>query len=198
MSGQINGDSIEIESAFPVKEIAHENGRINVEMDVESALDVRTEIEERGMTIVGWYHSHPTFEPDPSRLDIDNQMNYQNISEKLFLGCIFTPYLSATKMEGVLNLFNVEKNDEQFSIHGYHPALSVRYSLMQGSITPDSINRALKLVENYKNLERSILPSKIWKKGITYAEKIKKLLEKIELSNEQIDEIHKSIVDNNL
>ncbi len=29
------------------------------------------------MNIVGWYHSHTTFEPDPSLRDIENQLNYQ-------------------------------------------------------------------------------------------------------------------------
>lgn len=27
--------------------------------------------------ITGWYHSHPTFQPEPSLIDIENQHNYQ-------------------------------------------------------------------------------------------------------------------------
>lgn len=27
--------------------------------------------------VVGWYHSHPTFTPEPSLVDIENQRNYQ-------------------------------------------------------------------------------------------------------------------------
>ena len=53
MGGTITDDLIEIKGAFPVNAIAHENGRINVEMDVEHALMVRTEIETLGMNIVG-------------------------------------------------------------------------------------------------------------------------------------------------
>lgn len=26
---------------------------------------------------MGWYHSHPTFQPEPSLIDIENQYNYQ-------------------------------------------------------------------------------------------------------------------------
>ena len=31
------------------------------------------------MTAVGWYHSHPDFQPIPSITDIDNQANYQQL-----------------------------------------------------------------------------------------------------------------------
>ena len=32
----------------------------------------------RGLTLVGWYHSHPTYQPDPSVRDIAAQQHYQN------------------------------------------------------------------------------------------------------------------------
>ena len=31
------------------------------------------------MQVVGWYHSHPTFKPDPSVTDIMNQESYQRL-----------------------------------------------------------------------------------------------------------------------
>jgi len=34
-------------------------------------------IAKNNMQVVGWYHSHPTFHPDPSLIDIENQYNYQ-------------------------------------------------------------------------------------------------------------------------
>jgi hypothetical protein len=46
-------------------------------MDPESEIMARIEFAERGLTVVGWYHSHPTFEPTPSIRDIENQVNYQ-------------------------------------------------------------------------------------------------------------------------
>ena len=36
-------------------------------------------ISNLGLSVVGWYHSHPTFQPEPSITDIDNQAIYQQL-----------------------------------------------------------------------------------------------------------------------
>ena len=36
-------------------------------------------MERRGLTLVGWYHSHPESQPDPSLRDIEAQMQYQHV-----------------------------------------------------------------------------------------------------------------------
>ena len=38
---------------------------------------MRQAIEGRQMQVVGWYHSHPVFAPQPSIRDVQNQTNYQ-------------------------------------------------------------------------------------------------------------------------
>ena len=40
-------------------------------------VEVQSLMEAKGQTCVGWYHSHPVFEPSPSQKDMDNQRNYQ-------------------------------------------------------------------------------------------------------------------------
>jgi hypothetical protein len=50
---------------------------VQCEMDPLCEVNLRSEIEASGLKVVGWYHSHPTFEPIPSQCDIDNQCNYQ-------------------------------------------------------------------------------------------------------------------------
>ena len=35
-------------------------------------------MSEKGLTIVGWYHSHPTSEPKPTESDILSQNAYQD------------------------------------------------------------------------------------------------------------------------
>jgi hypothetical protein len=47
--------------------------------------------------VVGWYHSHPKFRPDPSVRDIENQFRFQALfgdkdGNEPFLGLIFAPY----------------------------------------------------------------------------------------------------------
>ena len=82
-----------VEQAFPCKSII--SGTDHVEMDPESELDVRNQIMDSSLQIVGWYHSHPFFEPHPSLVDLQNQRNYQQlfrdptIQQDPFIGLIF-------------------------------------------------------------------------------------------------------------
>lgn len=69
---------ITIMRAFAVKELATEDDSINVEMDPESEIAVREEITKLGMKVVGWYHSHPFFPTQPSRIDVYNQVLQQH------------------------------------------------------------------------------------------------------------------------
>ena len=48
-------------------------------MDPVSQVTARNSIAAHGLKVVGWYHSHPTFQPDPSVTDIENQGNYQQL-----------------------------------------------------------------------------------------------------------------------
>jgi protein MYSM1 len=50
---------------------------IQCEMDPASEMKAREVFAEKGFNVVGWYHSHPTFEPHPSIRDIENQTSYQ-------------------------------------------------------------------------------------------------------------------------
>lgn len=46
-------------------------------MDPVSEMAARDLFEQKGLQVVGWYHSHPTFEPEPSIRDIETQGSYQ-------------------------------------------------------------------------------------------------------------------------
>lgn len=68
---------LHVEEAFPCNSIV--SGPDNVEMDPESEMTVRNAIFEKNLFVVGWYHSHPWFEPHPSRVDLENQSRYQSL-----------------------------------------------------------------------------------------------------------------------
>ena len=71
---------IYIQAAFPCKATSRaDSGFTDVEMDPVSQIIAGDAIIRHGMTVVGWYHSHPTFQPDPSVTDIENQGNYQQL-----------------------------------------------------------------------------------------------------------------------
>ncbi|KAJ1959615.1 hypothetical protein GGI12_004249 [Dipsacomyces acuminosporus] len=96
--------------AFPCTALESEEAHTNVEMDPGSELEVRHQINEAGLRVVGWYHSHPTFRPDPSIIDIENQTAYQTLfhdnesSEEPFVGAIVGPY--DPELPGPLSVFN--------------------------------------------------------------------------------------------
>eukprot|EP00941_MAST-03F_sp_MAST-3F-sp1_P006331 g6331.t1 len=92
--------------AFPGRSICcSELSDREAEMDPVAEVVLRSEVAAAGMQVVGWYHSHPTFQPVPSMVDINNQATYQNLfsqvsgscgaSDSPFVGLIMSPYDAA-------------------------------------------------------------------------------------------------------
>ena len=76
---------LHVQVKFPCKSTSREDaGLTDVEMDPFSQVDAVKPITGHGMTVVGWYHSHPRFQPDPSITDIQNQSNYQRLYQSEF------------------------------------------------------------------------------------------------------------------
>lgn len=91
----------------------------NVEMDPESELQVRQQIQKERMVIVGWYHSHPTFQPDPSVRDVENQTAMQRLFRcddsglYPFVGIIVGPYSrKVEEMQSIVKCFIVMPSGE--------------------------------------------------------------------------------------
>ncbi|XP_013405094.1 histone H2A deubiquitinase MYSM1 [Lingula anatina] len=65
------------------------------EMDPVSQTQASEKIRTLGYNVVGWYHSHPTFAPNPSIRDIETQEKFQEWFSKggnHFIGIIISPY----------------------------------------------------------------------------------------------------------
>ncbi|KAG0308906.1 hypothetical protein BGZ98_006257 [Dissophora globulifera] len=112
--------NIHIKAIFPCRSLPLEQNHINVEMDPTSEFEVRQEIEKRNMKIVGWYHSHPTFTPDPSLVDIENQTSYQSLfkdesmNEEPFVGAIVGPYDERLPgLSSVINWFYISQAPQE-------------------------------------------------------------------------------------
>ena len=64
--------------------------------DYESSLnveaDIRNTISSNGLTLIGWYHSHPTAPPTPSIRDIEMQLDFElkmkGVNDSNYLPCI--------------------------------------------------------------------------------------------------------------
>ena len=90
--------------SLPTATIDHSMAHIECEMDPMSELAAREHFQADGLQVVGWYHSHPTFSPSPSRRDIETQGTWQSMFASVhtetqnrspiepFLGIIVSPY----------------------------------------------------------------------------------------------------------
>ncbi|KAG0213088.1 hypothetical protein BGX28_005109 [Mortierella sp. GBA30] len=112
--------TIHIKAIFPCRSLPTGQNHVNVEMDPTSEFEVRQEIEKRNMRIVGWYHSHPTFTPDPSLVDIENQTSYQSLfkdealNEEPFVGAIVGPYDERLPgLSSVINWFYISQSPQE-------------------------------------------------------------------------------------
>ncbi|KAH0617170.1 hypothetical protein JD844_028910 [Phrynosoma platyrhinos] len=68
---------------------------LQCEMDPVSQTQASEALAARGYSIIGWYHSHPAFDPNPSIRDIDTQAKYQSYFSRggsTFVGVIISPY----------------------------------------------------------------------------------------------------------
>uniref|UniRef100_A0A671N6U3 Myb-like, SWIRM and MPN domain-containing protein 1 n=1 Tax=Sinocyclocheilus anshuiensis TaxID=1608454 RepID=A0A671N6U3_9TELE len=71
---------------------------LQCEMDPVSQTQALELLGVKGHSVVGWYHSHPAFDPNPSLRDIDTQAKYQSYFSRggaPFIGMIVSPYNSS-------------------------------------------------------------------------------------------------------
>ncbi|KAI7903590.1 uncharacterized protein BX663DRAFT_507009 [Cokeromyces recurvatus] len=175
-----------IREAFPCRSIETGQNDVNVEMDPTSAIETRQKIEERKMKVVGWYHSHPTFIPDPSLVDIENQRNYQMLcrddhakdNEKEimepFVGAIVGPYDPALPgSASVINWFHVI-NESSNPV----PKRLI-YELKENeSMTEDETSRLFELLEIYKNSPEKVVFAEYWRQDASES-KLQKMIKSL-------------------
>ncbi|XP_067085792.1 histone H2A deubiquitinase MYSM1 [Osmerus mordax] len=68
---------------------------LQCEMDPLSQTQACEQLSALGHSVVGWYHSHPTFHPNPSLRDIHTQDQFQSYFSRggaPFIGMIVSPY----------------------------------------------------------------------------------------------------------
>ncbi|XP_075528642.1 histone H2A deubiquitinase MYSM1-like isoform X1 [Dermacentor variabilis] len=69
---------------------------LECEMDSVSQTQAMDSLQELGCDVVGWYHSHPTFVPNPSVRDLTTQRDYQALFSsqgRPFVAAILSPFL---------------------------------------------------------------------------------------------------------
>ncbi|KAJ2879670.1 hypothetical protein FB639_003030 [Coemansia asiatica] len=93
LGGRIEDRAIHVDVAFAC---AGAGSATECEMDPAEEVAARRLFSKKGLAAVGWFHSHPTFEPTPSVRDIATQRAYQSLcrlpdGSEPFVGAIVSP-----------------------------------------------------------------------------------------------------------
>lgn len=145
--------------------------------------EVRNAIAQRGLVLVGWYHSHPSYQPDPSLQDIQNQLKYQKIlqpetsSYGPCLGMIVSPYdnYRPTK-ESTVRAFWVQASPEG-QTHKLGVPMIMNISTHQDQfLTQDLLNELRWMWSFYKGSPDTINFHNLWHGNQTYLDKVKSSL----------------------
>ncbi|KAF9357800.1 hypothetical protein BGX26_003061 [Mortierella sp. AD094] len=163
---------------FPCRSIST---GLQCEMDPESDVEARYFFSSKGFVVVGWYHSHPTFEPNPSIRDIENQCEHQNMFRRHgtgvepFVGVIVSPFdprnlsfLSKFQFLAVSEQFN-----EQLSCRV--PFRFDREITRMNELSVSVFQQISELVRYYRTYEHKVDLSQPLRKGET-STRLEKLL----------------------
>nr|XP_039248339.1 MPN domain-containing protein-like [Styela clava] len=141
---------------------------------------IRLGMQSRGLSKVGWYHSHPSCAAEPTLRDIDCQMQYQMkfSANNPVLALICTPSSdhSDHNTDSVLNAFWVAPPIEQTISPNACYGIPMRFSysyIKDNSITPDLHQELTWLVDYYKLAPDLISMSAFWKSNMTYLDRLK-------------------------
>ncbi|KAJ2786184.1 hypothetical protein H4R18_000031 [Coemansia javaensis] len=165
-----------VEKAFPCTALETSDAHTNVEMDPGSELIVRQQIADAGLCVVGWYHSHPTFRPDPSIIDIENQTAYQKLfrdsesAEEPFVGAIVGPYDPG--LPGPVSVFNwfwVGKS----AVDRGHPKRLVVETVADSALPAADQDALLRLLDEAGSLEHRAPLEEAWRPSSTELRSLK-------------------------
>ncbi|EFJ51903.1 hypothetical protein VOLCADRAFT_116093 [Volvox carteri f. nagariensis] len=156
--------------AYACRRAEGSDAATSVELDPESQVEVQSMMEAKGQQCVGWYHSHPVFEPSPSQKDMDNQRNYQALfrceTTKLepFIGIIVGPYdLALPQPISIITTFVVQ------SFKGSLVPYSVRCQLHGYEVVPDSpmMSKLLAMLDTFRDDPGRVDLGQLWR-GYSY------------------------------
>uniref|UniRef100_A0A4X2MCF4 MPN domain-containing protein n=1 Tax=Vombatus ursinus TaxID=29139 RepID=A0A4X2MCF4_VOMUR len=152
--------------------------------DADTAAAIEEEICQslflRGLSLVGWYHSHPCSPALPSLQDIDAQMDYQlklqgsGNSFQPCLALVCAPYYSGNQgPESKISPFWVMPPPEQRP-NDYGIPMEVEMTYVQdGFLTNDILHEMMLLVDFYKGAPDVVKFQDLWNQEQTYLDKLK-------------------------
>ncbi|KAL2919608.1 hypothetical protein HK105_200520 [Polyrhizophydium stewartii] len=144
--------TIAIMEVFPCNSLST---GVQCEMDPVSEMQAREHFSGRGLDVVGWYHSHPTFEPNPSIRDIENQVNYQTLfrrddGSEPFVCVIVSPYDTRTPV--LVSRFQFITVSEEWNSRGEYrvPYACVKAIVPSAGLGAEVFVQLSELVRTYR------------------------------------------------
>ncbi|CAK1549969.1 unnamed protein product [Leptosia nina] len=177
----MNNHTITITHTFPCL-ISKNDKKPRVLVEFE----IQMEVEKLGLTLLGWYHSHPTNPAMPSLRDCDNQLEYQikmrgpsEISYTPCIGVICSPYNPESPvLESTMTLFWVMPPSEQRPTEYPRPLLLQHHMINETHLSSHAVMQIKKSIKYYNTYaDDTFVDFKSnFKPEITYLDKLKSTL----------------------
>ncbi|CAH1244194.1 MYSM1 [Branchiostoma lanceolatum] len=143
--------ALEVASAEPCNSLST---GMQCEMDPVSQTQASEALSQAGYAVVGWYHSHPTFAPNPSVRDIETQTKFQEWFAQggsPFIGIIVNPY-SSTRISPLSRVTCLTISSEWEHIRKYNIPFQFDFVVDSAAVRPaEVIDKAKRLAELHGN-----------------------------------------------
>ncbi|KAL3217525.1 hypothetical protein MRX96_032162 [Rhipicephalus microplus] len=147
--------------------------------------EIRESLEQRHLTVVGWYHSHPKAPPQPSLRDCNSQLDYQitmkgesDSSYTPCVGLICSPYVKDESCVDAKYLAYWVMPPPEHRPNEYGRPMQMMYNVAQDSfLTQDLLMEMRLLSEYYRGSPDALNFCKDFEPhNISYWEKLKRSL----------------------
>ncbi|XP_017032823.1 MPN domain-containing protein CG4751 [Drosophila kikkawai] len=177
----MNTHTLSITKTYPCRSTRFDRQRAGeVERDIQKMM-----IQDQ-LLLVGWYHSHPKFQAEPTLRDCDSQLDYQirmrGASDLTYTPCvslIISPYYDENPtLESVVKcIWIVPPNENRQSMEYGRPML-MQYSVLPDKEIPEEVRSEIQLCVDYYTQYRSEVVKfrHIYNNDVTYNEKLKNTL----------------------
>ncbi|XP_053961352.1 MPN domain-containing protein CG4751 [Anastrepha ludens] len=177
----INTHTLTINKAYPCR-----NARYDPQKVAEEERDIKNAIMQDQLLLVGWYHSHPKFQAEPSLRDCDAQLDFQirmrGLSDVTYTPCVSTIissyYDENPTLESVVKSIWIMPPNETKQIAEYGCPMLMQYSVLMDKEIPEYVRCEVQACAEYYALFKNefVKFNSLFSEDVTFLEKLKNTL----------------------
>ncbi|XP_034125269.1 MPN domain-containing protein CG4751 isoform X2 [Drosophila guanche] len=177
----MNTHTLSITKTYPCR-----NTRFDRQRAGEVERDIQKMMIQDQLLLVGWYHSHPKFQAEPTLRDCDSQLDYQirmrGASDLTYTPCvslILSPYYDENPtLESVVKCIWIVPPNENKQAMEYGRPMLMQYSVLPDKEIPEEVRTEIQLCVDYYSQYRGEVVKfrNIFNNDVTYNEKLKNTL----------------------